>query len=93
MNCPDCGRPMDESMDKKLQYFTCPRCGEIYSLTKFKQKAGEEVKRIAEEEKAEKVKTKEDTQGGNNYNQRHDTRVLDEVQRSTDAIAKKGGLI
>lgn len=27
MNCPDCGRPMDESMDKKLQYFTCPRCG------------------------------------------------------------------
>ena len=68
----------------------CPRCGEIYSLTKFKQKAGEEAKRIMEEEKA---KTKEDTQGGTNYNQRHDTRVLDEVQRSIDAIAKKGGLI
>ena len=27
MKCPDCGRPMDESMDKKHQYFTCPRCG------------------------------------------------------------------
>ena len=27
MNCPDCGRPMDESMDKKYEYFNCPRCG------------------------------------------------------------------
>ena len=31
----------------------CPRCGEIYSLTKFRQKAREEAKKIAEEEKAE----------------------------------------
>lgn len=27
MNCPDCGRSMNESMDKKHEYFTCPRCG------------------------------------------------------------------
>ena len=27
MNCPDCERPMNESMDKKYEYFNCPRCG------------------------------------------------------------------
>ena len=27
MNCPDCERPMDESMDKKHECFTCHRCG------------------------------------------------------------------
>jgi hypothetical protein len=64
----------------------CPRCGEIYSLTKFKQKAGEEAKKIMGEEKA---KTKEDTQGGNNYNQRHDTRVIDEAQNAINARIKE----
>lgn len=64
----------------------CPRCGEIYSLTKFKQKAGERAKKIKEEEKA---KTKEDTSGGDNYNQRHDTRVLDEAQNAINARIKE----
>ena len=27
MNCPDCERLMDKSMDKKYEYFNCPRCG------------------------------------------------------------------
>jgi hypothetical protein len=64
----------------------CPKCGEIYSLIKFRQKMIEEAKKIKEEEK---TKTKEDTGEGANYTHRHDTRVLDEAQNAINARIKE----